>query len=205
MCSSDLAQKADAIQAAVGTTGRGVGLDFGTFCSSTSAQRYLGFTLTQTQGVAIPIRGEGAASSSLPNGNINGGSLANADCSIGTLNAAGVINGTGVVRESKTPNAGTAATITGAVPNGQIGLNATLSGNGVGTETFTGYWPFIQLYTLNPTGNVVVQYNKGGGVQSTTLTFDTVNQFAKLDFDRTTYPRNAQVDRSEEHTSESSH
>ena len=39
-------------------------------------------------------------------------------------------------------------------------------------------WPFIQLYPLNPTGNVVIQYNKGGGAQTTTLTFDTVDQFA---------------------------
>ena len=48
-------------------------------------------------------------------------------------------------------------------------------------------WPFIQLYNLNPTGNVVVQYNKGGGVQTTTLTFDTAQDFAGLELDREAY------------------
>jgi hypothetical protein len=54
-------------------------------------------------------------------------------------------------------------------------------------------WPFIQLYSFNPTGNVVVQYNKGGGVQSTTLTFDSVDQFAGASLDRAVYPQGAQV------------
>ena len=45
------------------------------------------------------------------------------------------------------------------------------------------------MTSLNPTGNVVVQYNKGGGVQSTTLTFDTVDQFAGAELDRTVYPQ----------------
>ncbi len=49
------------------------------------------------------------------------------------------------------------------------------------------HWPFIQLYDLNPTGNVVIQYNKGGGVQTTTLTFDTVDQFAKASLDKAVY------------------
>jgi hypothetical protein len=80
-----------------------------------------------------------------------------------------------VIRENKTANHGSST-----VPVGQIGIN-------------TKAWPFIQLYNFNPTGNVVVQYNKGGGVQSTTLKFDTVDQFAKLDLDRATYPRGAQV------------
>jgi hypothetical protein len=52
---------------------------------------------------------------------------------------------------------------------------------------------FIQLYPLNPTGNVVVQYNKGGGAQSVTLTFDTVDNFAGASLDRAVYPQGAQV------------
>jgi hypothetical protein len=40
---------------------------------------------------------------------------------------------------------------------------------------------------------VVVQYNKGGGVQSTTLTFDTVDQFAGASLDRVKYTRGSQV------------
>jgi len=54
-------------------------------------------------------------------------------------------------------------------------------------------WPFIQLYDLNPTGNVVVQYNKGGGVQTTTLTFDTVDDFASASLDRASYTPGSEV------------
>jgi len=48
-------------------------------------------------------------------------------------------------------------------------------------------WPFIQLYDLSVGGNVVVQYNKGGGVQTTTLTFDTVEGYASSGLDRAIY------------------
>jgi hypothetical protein len=54
-------------------------------------------------------------------------------------------------------------------------------------------WPFIQVYELNPTGNVVVQYNKGGGAQTTTLTFDTVDQFAGAELDKSSYGRGDEV------------
>jgi hypothetical protein len=49
------------------------------------------------------------------------------------------------------------------------------------------------LYNFNPTGNIVVQYNKGGGVQSTTLKFDTVDQFAKIQLDSAKYTQGAQI------------
>jgi len=83
-----------------------------------------------------------------------------------------------VIRENKTLNNNTATT-NGL---GQLGL-----------PTNSNLWPFIQLYDLNPTGSVVVNYNKGGGLQSTTLTFDTVDQFANLEADRTVFPTGAQV------------
>ena len=68
------------------------------------------------------------------------------------------------------------------------------TGNGLGQiDLVADAWPFIQLYDLNPTGSVVVTYNKGGGAQSTTLTFDTVDQFANLESDRTIFPTGAQV------------
>jgi len=54
-------------------------------------------------------------------------------------------------------------------------------------------WPLIQLFELNPTGNVVIQYNKAGGAQSTTLTYDTVDGFAGLELDRSAYPQGSQV------------
>ena len=69
---------------------------------------------------------------------------------------------------------------TGAVLPGQIGLD-------------TNAWPFIQLYDFTPTGNVVVQYNKGGGIQTTTLTFDTVSQFVNVAIDRSMYPQGSEV------------
>jgi hypothetical protein len=79
-----------------------------------------------------------------------------------------------VIRENKTANSNSPS------GTGQIGI---------GDNTF----PFIQLYDLNPTGSVVVNYAKGGGSQSTTLTYDTVDQFANLESDRTVFPTGAQV------------
>ena len=90
----------------------------------------------------------------------------------GVLPAAGGDGIINVVREEKAPNT--------TVATGQIGIDAS-------------YWPFVQLYPLNPTGNVVIQYNKGGGVQTTTLTFDTVDQFAGAELDRAKYPQGAQI------------
>jgi len=59
-------------------------------------------------------------------------------------------NVTNVVREAKDPSDGlVAATI------GQIIVNSTSAD----------VYPFIQLYTINPNGHVVVQYNKSGGVK----------------------------------------
>jgi len=80
-----------------------------------------------------------------------------------------------VIRENKTLNFNS-----GLIPNGQIGV-----------ADFT--WPFIQLFDLNPTGSVNINYNKGGGTQSTTLTFDTVDQYANLESDRTIFPTGAQI------------
>ena len=39
----------------------------------------------------------------------------------------------------------------------------------------------------------MIQYNKGGGAQSTTLTFDTVDDFAGIELDRASYPQGAEV------------
>ena len=83
-------------------------------------------------------------------------------------------NNLNVLREAKEVNPAT----------GRIGNTALRSAE---------VWPFIQLYNLNPTGSVEIQYNKGGGAQTTTLTFDTVDEFAKLELDREVYPRGAQV------------
>ena len=77
-----------------------------------------------------------------------------------------------VVREPKTPN--------GNVALGQIGIAADT-------------WPIIQLYDLNPTGNVVIQYNKGGNPQTVTLTFDTLDGTLDASLYRDTYPRGSSL------------
>ncbi|MGI0055760.1 MAG: hypothetical protein ACREAK_00120 [Nitrosarchaeum sp.] len=96
-----------------------------------------------------------------------------------TTSACTTVSGTNtmnVLRETKEEIAFPSGT-----NRGQIGLAAT------------NQWPVIQLYTLNPTGNVVIQYNKGGGAQTTTLTFDTVDQFAKASLDKAKYTQSAEV------------
>jgi plastocyanin len=67
------------------------------------------------------------------------------------------------------------------VPIGQIDLISTDS------------WPFIQLYNFTQTQNVVIQYNKGGNAQTTTLNFDIVNNFAALELDRFSYGPSSDV------------
>lgn len=52
-------------------------------------------------------------------------------------------------------------------------------------------WPFVQLYEFNPTGNITVQYNKGGGAQSATFLFDTIA--SDISLDRQVYPAGAQL------------
>jgi plastocyanin len=84
-----------------------------------------------------------------------------------------------VVREAKDANTQQPGGF-GNFTSGQIGIDEAL-------------WPFIQLYPLNPTGNVVVQYNKGGGAQTTTLTFDTVDQFAGAELDKASYGQGDEV------------
>ena len=160
------AQLADSVQAAIGKGGNGTGLDFGMFCTSASATTLIGPSFTTAQAVALPRPTQTTEGSQ--------GTISPAACA-GKTTGGTLLNG--VVRENKTLNHG----ISGTVSVGQIGI---LQSN---------LWPFIQLYNLNPTGNVVVQYNKGGGVQSTTLVFDTVEKFANLSADRTSYPQNGQV------------
>jgi len=102
----------------------------------------------------------------------NGIAVGGTDCSVGGADPT-IQN---VLREAKDLN----LTIPGGGFGGQIGIT-------------DGTWPFIQLYTLNPTGNVVVQYNKGGGVQTTTLTFDTVDDYASSALDRASYTPGSEV------------
>ncbi|QLH11559.1 hypothetical protein [Nitrosarchaeum sp. AC2] len=151
-------------QTVVGNTA-GEGLDFGTFCGpATNIGSATGPVVSVTDTVGI------ATGANAPGG--SNGTAAFATCTAFSFTAQDTQN---VIREEKDVN---------AFPNstnvGQIQIDPDV-------------WPFIQLYTLSAGGNVVVQYNKGGGVQTTTLTFDTVDQFAGVSLDRTTYPQKAQV------------
>ncbi len=152
-----------------------IGLDFGEFCTADSGINSVGVDLSNTVGFAIPFDGNGEE------GTPAGGAITTActNAGIPTMtdydDGKETHDGLNVVREPKAVNQDD-----GASGIGQIGIDAD-------------YWPFVQLYTLNPTGNVVVQYNAGSGVQTTTLTFDSVDQFAGLSLDRSVYPQGAQV------------
>ena len=184
----DMASKADAT--AGSTSGIfGNGLDFGTLClTGTTTNAAVGFSVDDTVGIALPFSTSDGGTGG-QNGTSSGGAL--------TLQCGGADNGStngtiNVVREAKDPN----ITLTGVSTNGQIGLNSTITGDSctsANCDDFNHVWPFIQLYALNPTGNVIIQYNKGGGVQSTTLTFDTVDNFASVSLDRSVYTTQAQV------------
>jgi hypothetical protein len=172
------ADRDQAVIADTTTTTDGEGLDFGAFCTAASAGILLTDTnltdidFTDTSGVAVINDLAGSAT-----GNPAAGATVFGTCTDATINTADHQN---VLREQKAPNGTDAANQSDADATGQIGVKVNA-------------WPFIQLYTLNPTGNVVVQYNKGGGTQTVTLTFDTVDQFAGATLDRAVYPRDAQV------------
>ncbi len=146
----------------------GIGLDYGDFCSNDDGNTILGFDLSETVGYAVSNTGEitGVIGSSF------GGSIDNTCVYISGTTA----NTMNVLREFKDVNPGN-----DEVSIGQIGLNSIDN------------WPFIQLYNLNPTGNVYVQYNIGAGVQTTVLTFDTVENYAGLEIDSNYYFIDSQV------------
>ncbi|MBT5280140.1 MAG: hypothetical protein HOL71_03830, partial [Euryarchaeota archaeon] len=170
------------------TSFKGQGIDFGTLCATgTTTNAFVGVSVDDTVGIAVPLGNMSAGAGALSNAPGENGTATGAaltvQCVLSNGQQSGLAqqgNTTGhanVLRESKTPN----TTLTGADQIGQIGISDV------------DVWPFVQLYALNPTGNVVVQYNKGGGVQSTTLTFDTVDNFASASLDRSVYTRDAQV------------
>ena len=148
----------------------GSGLDFGIFCDNTTDLSAGGaapsvVSVTDTVGIATSDTG------------VTGGAQGLAPEAACTAFAGG-LDTQNVLREEKDVNP--FSSVNNAVLDGQIGIDPNV-------------WPFIQLYNLNPTGNVVIQYNKGGGVQSTTLTFDTVDQFSGAELDRVKYTTGSQV------------
>jgi hypothetical protein len=158
------ADKTMAQTADAAATTTGSGLDFGAFCDSNSSLAISTNTaVTVTDTVGIAVGDTGVGTQGL--------AAITTSCTAGFA----ALDNQNVLREQKDVNQ-----FPNATSAGQIGIDVDV-------------WPFIQLYALNPTGNVVVQYNKGGGVQSTTLTFDTVDQFAGASLDRSVYPNGAQV------------
>ena len=100
----DAARTADQIVENAGTSGES--LDFGEFCSATTASSVLGVSFSDTEGVAIPqIGGVGGTNGQLPF----------VDCT-GSIASTGIINN--VVRNPKSINTNP------NVPSGQIGLDS---------------------------------------------------------------------------------
>jgi hypothetical protein len=156
--------QAQAADATQGATS-GEGLDFGEFCDETTSATILGVSYSQTVGVSI--RKDVATEAT--NGN-----TAFVACTTALLAGGATLNH--VVRENKTLNLTPPSTL-----DGQIGVAVNT-------------WPTIQLYDISVGGNVVVTYNKGGGSQTTTLTFDTIpSNVINTVLDRATYPLSAQV------------
>ncbi|QLH04457.1 hypothetical protein C5F49_03340 [Nitrosopumilus oxyclinae] len=158
-------KQAQIADSTVGLTGKG--LDFGTFCSRNTS--ILGVSVSETDGIAIPINGAtvGGENGKNPPNQIS------QDCSLSLPYSKKTIN---VVRQAKEMNPGNTK-----VNLGQIGISSK------------DLWPFIQLYDFSKGSNVIVQYNKGGGAQQTTLTFDSAEKSITHELDRTSYPRSSDV------------
>lgn len=160
------AQRADQTVVA-GTAGEG--LDFGKFCAPATdiGDGTPVVTAAGSVGIALPDSTDGSQ------GTTSTASTISTSCT--TLSGLAGDDTNNVVREYKDPNTST------GIPIGQIALESV------------DVWPFIQLYNFNPTGTVEIKYNKAGGVQTTTLTFDTMDTFSSISLDRTTYPQGAEV------------
>jgi len=143
----------NALIADSGVAEPGTGSDFGVFCSKDSGG-VLGdsFDTSKTQGFAIQ---DPALVTNAIDGNPDATPLTNL-CTNPIPNA--------------TPNDFM------AVLNGEVDINPFPSAESAGQIGIRqGFWPFIQLYDFVPTGDVVIQYNRGGGVISITLLYDDIS------------------------------
>jgi hypothetical protein len=77
---------------------------------------------------------------------------------------------------------GTTATAAVNIIKGAKTLNDNLTDN-IGQIALADLdtWPFIQTYDFNPTGSVVIEYNKAGVNELSTLTFDTPSPTFSID------------------------
>jgi len=135
----------------------GEGLDFGTFCAPTFFPPYfnflsggISFILVDAVAITVPDSDDvnnGVDGSNPPQPLTNG-------CT-NTVDGDRAIEEMNVIEEIPEINPGG-----DHVLPGQIGVNPD-------------FWPFIQLYPFEEDEDVVVQYHKGGGTQTTILTFST--------------------------------
>jgi hypothetical protein len=173
-------------------TGGAGGLDFGTFCDPTNAGGAMGFSVSETKGIAFNNNeGRNGTATAIGTTSI----AASQSCtSIDGNTTNGTIN---VVREYKDLNIQ-------ATNVGQIGFNVTLYpktnanaviqfGTGAQVHNTNAVWPFIQLYDFTTGGTVDVTYNRGGGAQTASFTFDTADGNAVTTLDRSFYPKDADV------------
>ena len=124
----------------------GEGLDFGTFCGQDSTILDGQNIVSVFQTVGIAINSQDGIDGTDPS------TTPIPDCA-GSITVDGSINVLTDVQQINTNSPS---------GEGQIGMDGDA-------------WPFIQLYPLSDGGSVVVQYNKGGGAQTTTLTFQSLS------------------------------
>ena len=151
----------------------GLGIDFGVICPNTAniAVGTNNVSFSEADGVALPLT-DGATCP---------GSAALDESAAETLAGNSGFN---VVREEKGINSNQAVS---ANP-GQIGIHSA-------------FWPFVQLYDIEEDNTVIVRYDKGGGAQTVSLTYETAEDYDTITSDRATgnapvsaiYPRSAQV------------
>jgi len=161
------AQLADSL---VGATA-GLGTDFGTFCDNNSVG------LAGSGSVADPNFSDtvGIAVDGVVTGGVQGTTTIEGSTTCSAVAAGNFVH---IVREPKSPNI--------AMPGGPAGNIGQI-------DIDPDAWPFIQLYDFNPTGSVEIKYNKGGGTQTTTLTFDTLDSYSNITLDRLTYTTGSEV------------
>jgi hypothetical protein len=177
----------------------GYGIDFGQFCGPTSTALTTDGTalFSDTIAVALPIRSDTTANTFGVNGtstiaacttSFNGNAIVVANSTHTNTSATGPVAGA-----AGTASAATAGQVSNVVREAKAINQNSNTGNGIGQLNLKddGLWPFVQLYNFAAGGDVIIKYQKAGGVQTTTLTFDTVDASESLD--RTKYPQGSQV------------
>jgi hypothetical protein len=164
------AQYADATQ----LSNSGKGLDFGQFCSASSAS-VTGVDFSDTKGIAVARHFSGASNGTQSLGSCTATNLG------GTINLVGGTLLNHVVRQNKTLN--------GQSPGGRLGQIAT---NNI---AFSNAWPIIQLFDFAtfPT-KVSVQYYQAGDIQQVDLNFDQIpGKIIRAVVNRADFPPGSQV------------